>query len=127
MTPHEFYIYRCHHHMAQADMAKQLGVSRATINRWEKGHRPMPDDIVERLAEREVGTLKHRTAAQEREHRESVEADIAWYRTMRKLYDHVTLLGKRTVPLLPEAVAVLSKQWPIDFALDDAFKLPGGK
>lgn len=126
MTPHEFYIYRCHHHMAQADMAKQLGVSRATINRWERGLRPLPDDILARLANREVGTLKHRTAAQEKEHRERVELEISTYRQNRSVVGHeqARALGQ---PWQPETLATLASdpRYANDFKLDETFNLKG--
>lgn len=42
MSPFEFIAWRNRLGLSQAAMAKHLGVTRETVNRWEKGKQPVP-------------------------------------------------------------------------------------
>lgn len=42
ITPQHLTTFRKHFKLSQAQMAKELGITRCTLSRWEKNHTPIP-------------------------------------------------------------------------------------
>ena len=111
MTANEFMLFRRSLKMTQGDMANALGVSRFTVNNWEREKFAVPRDIVERIAAKGIGATTPVLAA---EQRNIIAEDLAWYRLWRSRgYSHTDTMAARRPPAMHiAAVSELSRQYP---------------
>lgn len=115
MSAEEFMLYRRKRRMTQGDIAKALGVSRLTVNNWERQRFAVPKDIVERLAAIETPVLAAEQRANDAQRRKEMQNQLAWYRYWREIITHEATMAKAPAPLYPETIAILTGEFT-DFA-----------
>lgn len=60
MTPADIRAWREERGLSQADLARALGVTQATVSRWETGERPPPLPMLRLALERLQRTYRRR-------------------------------------------------------------------
>lgn len=109
MSADELLLFRRKRKMTQANMASALGVSRMTINNWERERFAIPKDIVERIAALDAPDQRAAPA----QHRKDVEQQLAWYRAYRNglQLSHAATMAKAPRALDPATVAILATEY----------------
>lgn len=113
MDPDDFRKIRKAAGLTQGKLAERLGVSRLTVCNWEGAKFRIPDDILDTLAEKGIGTVptvaKPKNAALTRD-------TIKYYGEMRRdgitHADIVDLWHRKAFAPSPEAQAGILAEWP---------------
>lgn len=111
MSPEEFHKIRKAAGLTQSQMAARLGVTRLTICNWEGAKFRIPDDVLDRLAEKGLGAAGPVPKAASKLTRDTVDA----YRDMRKDFSHASISAMWTEHGFtpdPDAQAAIAAAFP---------------
>lgn len=112
MSPEEFHKIRKAAGLTQSQMAARLGVTRLTICNWEGAKFRIPDDVLDRLAEKGIGVESPKP---NKANSKLVADTIKYYREMRADFTHEQILRcwfKAGFTPAPEAQAAIVAEFP---------------
>ena len=119
MTKDELLIYRRSLGLDQKAFGAALGVSRQAVCNWETGRFSIPPDLVDRMAERGIGTLTPVASSAEQKNAAHIARACAdEYGKMRRSpndWSHrqiITAWADRGYTCPQEAMAIIALEWP---------------